>query len=127
MTRRALANWGPLLLALAGVFWLSSLPQVPGAGLAWDKLLHAVGYAGLGIVTLRAFHGGLVRPRPKPTVAAGIFLLLWGISDEYHQSFVPGRDASGADVVADVIGFMIACALVYAWSVRQGRAASAGA
>ena len=126
MSRRALANWGPLLLALVAVFWLSSLPQVPGAGLAWDKLLHVVGYAGLGILALRAFHGGLARPRPKPTLAAGIFLLLWAISDEYHQSFVPGRDASGADVVADAIGFMIACALVYAWSASQGRAASAG-
>lgn len=125
MSRRALANWGPLLLALAAVFWLSSLPQVPGTGLAWDKLLHVVGYAGLGVITLRAFHGGLVRPRLKPTLLAGLFLLLWGISDEYHQSFVPGRDASGADVVADVIGFMIACVLVYAWSARPGRAASA--
>ena len=127
MTRRALANWGPLLLALAGVFWLSSLSQVPGSGLAWDKLLHVVGYAGLGIITIRAFHGGLVRPRATATLAAGIFLLLWGISDEYHQSFVPGRDASAADVVADVIGFVVAFALVYAWGVRQGKAASAGA
>ena len=125
MSRRALANWGPLLLALVAVFWLSSLPQVPGAGLAWDKLLHVVGYAGLGVITMRAFHGGLVRPRLKPTLLAGLFLLLWGISDEYHQSFVPGRDASGADVLADVIGFMIACVLVYAWSARPGRAASA--
>jgi VanZ family protein len=127
VSRRALANWGPLLLALAAVFWLSSLPQVPGAGLAWDKLLHVVGYAGLGVIALRAFHGGVVRPRPGPTLAAGLFLLLWGISDEYHQSFVPGRDASGADVVADLIGFMIACALLYAWAARQKRAASAGA
>jgi len=117
--RRAVANWGPLLAALAGVFYLSSLSHVPGAEYLWDKLLHTGGYAAVSLLALRAFHGGLTRLRPGPTAAAFVFMLLWSISDEYHQSLVPGRDADAGDVVADVIGFAIAGALVLAWSRRR--------
>lgn len=104
--------WGPFLAALAVIFWLSSQSQVPGAHYVWDKALHVVGYAGLGVLALRAFHGGLARPRLLPTLLAAIVVVLWGISDEYHQSFVPGRDASALDVVADTIGMALAVVVV---------------
>jgi len=123
VTRRILANWGPLVAALAGVFYLSSLSRVPGAEYVWDKLLHTSGYAAVSLLALRAFHGGLTRPRPVPTVGAFFFMLLWSISDEYHQSFVPGRDADAGDVVADLIGFAIACALLVWWVRRRDAAA----
>jgi len=112
VTRRFLANWGPLLAALAGVFYLSSLSRVPAAEYFWDKFLHAGGYTVISILTLRAFHGGLSRPRLRPSAGAFVFMLLWSVSDEYHQSFVPGRDSSAGDVVADMIGFVIALALL---------------
>ncbi len=110
MKRQFLTLWGPFLAALAFVFWLSSLSQVPGAHYFWDKLLHAVGYAGIGLLALRAFHGGFVPPRAAPTFYAALVVIAWGISDEFHQSFVPGRDASGWDVLADAVGF--GCAVV---------------
>ena len=106
MTRRVLASWGPLLAALAGVFYLSSLSRVPGAEYFWDKLLHTAGYTVVSLLTLRAF-------------ASFLFMLLWSVSDEYHQSFVPGRDSSAGDVVADMIGFTIACALLQWWARRR--------
>ena len=112
MRRSILTLWGPFLTALAGVFWLSSLSEVPGAQHFWDKLLHAVGYAVLGVLALRAFHGGFARLRPAPTALAGLTVILWGISDEVHQSFVPGRNASVWDVVADAVGFALAVALL---------------
>jgi VanZ family protein len=116
VSRRAVALWGPLVVALACVFWLSSLSSVPGASFVWDKLLHAGGYAVIGLLTLRAFHGGIMRPRLWPATGSGLFILAWGISDEFHQSTVPGRDASAGDVVADVVGFAIACAVLLAWT-----------
>ena len=125
MSGGALLRWGPLVAALVAVFWWSSLPQPPGAGLAWDKLLHAGGYAGIGLLALRAFHGELTTPRAVPTLATAAFMLVWVISDEYHQSFVPGRDASGADVVADLVGFAVACGIAYAWGSARRPAASA--
>ncbi len=101
------------------IFWLSSLSNVPGTERVWDKLLHAGGYAGLGVLALRAFHGGLERPRWLPTLSAAAAVVAWGISDEIHQSFVPGRDASAADVLADAVGFLLAVAVVAAWVRRD--------
>ena len=112
MRRSILTLWGPFFAALAAVFWLSSLTDVPGARYFWDKLLHMVGYAGLGVLALRAFHGGFERPRPAPTTYAAVAVILWGVSDEFHQSFVPGRDASAWDVLADAVGFALAFAVV---------------
>jgi len=114
--RSFLTLWGPFLAALAVVYWLSSLSNVPGSQYFWDKLLHTVGYAGLGLLALRAFHGGLTPPRLAPTLWAGAAVVLWGISDEFHQSFVPGRDSSGWDVLADAVGFVIAIAIVALWT-----------
>src|SRR5262245_28434246 len=117
--------WGPFIAALAVVFWLSSLSQVPGANYFWDKLLHTVGYAGLGVLALRAFHGGFEPLRLKATLYAAIAVILWGISDEFHQSFVPGRTASALDVCADGLGFTLAALLVATLtsdSFRLGRA-----
>jgi VanZ family protein len=114
-----IALWGPFLAALAVVFVLSSLTRVPGAEYVWDKLLHSLGYAAISTLALRAFHGGFEAPRLKPSFGAFLFMLLWFVSDEWHQSFVPGRDASALDVAADVVGFGIAMAFFAA--LRAGR------
>jgi VanZ family protein len=103
------------------VFWLSSLSHVPGAQHFWDKLLHAIGYAVLGVLALRAFHGGFERLRWEATLYAALTVVLWGISDEIHQSFVPGRDASPWDVVADAVGFGLATVLFATSSMQAAR------
>ncbi len=108
MRRALITLWGPFIAALIVMFWLSSLSRVPGAQHFWDKALHAAGYALLGVLALRAFHGGFHALRSEPTLYAGLVVILWGISDEIHQSFVPGRHASPWDVVADVVGFGLA-------------------
>jgi VanZ family protein len=121
LRRSVLTLWGPFLAALAVVFWLSSMSEVPGAHYFWDKFLHTVGYAGLGILALRAFHGGFERPRLAPTLLAGLAVILWGISDEFHQSFVPGRNSSALDVLADAVGFACAVVLLAIATLRARR------
>jgi len=120
--RTFITLWGPFVAALVVVFWLSSLSHVPGAQRFWDKLLHAVGYAVLGVLALRAFHGGFRSLRMEPTLYAALVVILWAISDEIHQSFVPGRDASPWDVVADAVGFLIAIVVFATWTLRSVRA-----
>jgi VanZ family protein len=119
--RSFLTLWGPFLASLVIVFWLSSMSEVPGAHYFWDKLLHTVGYAGLGILALRAFHGGFEPPRVTPTFYAALTVVLWGVSDEFHQSFVPGRNASALDVVADTCGFVLAVVLLSVATSRTVR------
>lgn len=52
-------------------------------------------------------------PRRKNLLLADtvIFCLLYGMSDEFHQLFVPGRTLSGLDLFADVLGATMAVTL----------------
>ena len=59
-----------------------------------------------------------------------VYALLYGVSDEFHQSFVPGRTLSGTDLLADVLGAVVAVTLWLAFDrirkYRQGSDADAG-
>ncbi len=97
---------------MGGIFYLS---HQPGASLKLpdlvliDKIVHCIVYSVLGLCLIWAL------PRKwwgqRPLLARGgvvLFCLLYGISDEFHQSFIPDRFASGWDLVADTIGGIIA-------------------
>lgn len=52
---------------------------------------------------------------------------LYGISDEYHQSFVPGRDVSALDALADGVGGFLAAQMLFWWDrARPGLQQSVG-
>ena len=80
------------------------LPDFPGI----DKLAHIIAYgslAGTFVYGLQPFIH-----EPKQSVAAVsvvLFCIIFGFSDEYHQSFIPGRSVSFLDVLADAIGALI--------------------
>lgn len=72
-----------------------------------DKLLHGVAYAVLGgLVAIALSRGG--RLGWLRGLAALAIAVLYGVSDEWHQSFVPGRDTSFGDLLADTIGAAVA-------------------
>ena len=56
----------------------------------------------------------------KLVLVAIILGSLYGVSDEYHQSFIPGRFAMLDDVVADVVGSVLG-ALLGSWLYIQGQ------
>jgi len=102
---------------MAAIFYVSSLPQppLPPGG---DKPWHSTAYLGLAIVVVRAVAGGLMRPvRPGSAVAAILITVLYGVSDEIHQMFVPGRSAETSDLVADAIGAVAGAAACWAWGI----------
>jgi VanZ family protein len=111
--RRTLSLWAPVLLYLGILFFISGRSRPPTIEFVWDKLLHAVAYMVLSVFTIRAFHGSLGPLRWRPTLYAFFFTVGYGVTDEFHQSFVPGRNASSHDVAADVVGFLLAVALLY--------------
>jgi VanZ family protein len=100
------------------IFWLSSIsspPDLPG-GMS-DKGAHALLYAGLGALLVRARAGGWGRPVTLGiAVAAVVVATLYGISDEIHQYFVPPREVEVRDILADAIGASLAAGALYAWS-----------
>lgn len=95
---------------MAVIFALSSIPsEVPSPGTRFlppDKIAHFVEYAVLGFLLYAAGRPYVVRTRGAWVlvgVSVGI-AVLYGISDEFHQSFVSGRDADVGDLVADALG-----------------------
>jgi len=105
--------WGPGVGQLGAFFFLSSLSRAPLPQGMTDHLGHSIGYAMLAVLVLRALAGatwqGVTLLRGVSTVA---FCTLYGMSDEWHQSFVPGRSPAWDDVAADLRGAVLGAALV---------------
>jgi VanZ family protein len=119
--RRWLVLWGPPLVWMALIFFLSSRPDLPGApDPALDRILkksaHAGGYATLAILYVRALEGsGARRSAPVALVLTG----LYAVSDEWHQTYVPGRDGNILDVLIDLAGGILG---LFVWQgVRHWR------
>lgn len=97
-------------------------PLAPLSGI--DKALHAGWFFLLGLLAYRAGRVGEGWPRRRTAFLVILGALLWGISDEAHQAFVPGRDVEAADVAADVAG-AAAAALVAEPLLRRLRLVAA--
>jgi VanZ family protein len=77
-----------------------------------DYAAHAVNYGVLAALLVWALAGGEFAKVKAPLIVPAVVLaVFYGVSDEFHQSFVPGRDASVLDIIADAIGAVAgACA-----------------
>ena len=110
--------WFPVFLYSGIIFYASSLPDLkPPLEIAnIDKVFHVLEYLPFGFFLARAF----IQQWPAGRIwqMATICSLLYGISDEYHQSFVPGREAGVPDAIADTIGGFLG---VWIYLFRQER------
>ena len=105
--------WGPFLLYSAFIFYQSSMAHVPGAEHFPDKFLHFVGYFAYAFLLWRALVQDSTRTYTwKRNAIIFIVCALYAASDEFHQSFVPGRDCSIYDWFADVAGIIAMITLV---------------
>jgi hypothetical protein len=117
--------WGPVVIQAVLIFGASSIPNLTGLpGGISDKSGHGLGYAILGAVLLRAFSGGRLSGVTWARAAGALLLAtVYGMSDEVHQSFVPGRSPDVFDVLADSIGAAcavvagLAAAVAYRWGI----------
>lgn len=106
---RFLIYWLPVILWAGGIFYLSSI-----SGLAsnmtvfwdvfWRKLFHAGEFGLLNLLVWRAlFYGEKILF--KKALWWTLFLtILYAISDELHQYFVPNRQCRWQDVAQDSLG-----------------------
>lgn len=103
-----LAAWAALIFAV------SSLPNPPGtSGGEWkSQLAHFTEYAILAALALAAARHRWPRsPLALAVLACWAAAALYGMSDEFHQSFVPNRDANWLDVGFDTMGAAAGLAL----------------
>ncbi len=73
-----------------------------------NPLLHVIEYALLTVTLVWGRSSGLRRSiGTRQLFRLWILGTLFAVSDEIHQSFVPSRDASAGDVLADVAGMTL--------------------
>ena len=121
---RKLFLWGPVAAWCLLIFAFSAIPDL-SSGLQCDfplrKAGHMAEYGVLFALVRRACAGSGARLAPAAWSAAA-FALLYAASDEWHQSFVPGRSPDVIDWVADVAGAVtVAAAFCVARMRREGK------
>lgn len=111
-------RWLPAIFIGCCSWYLSSQPHVPLPDFNMsDKVVHLACFAAFAFFTALAFFG-IKASGDKSSWLKRIFLpalviSLYGIIDEIHQSFVPGRSPSFFDWCADTIGAIIGSSLFF--------------
>ncbi len=114
--RRFILLWGPVFFFAIFIFVMSSLSSMPGEDPFphFDKVAHMSVY---GVFALLIFRSLTLTLRSKNFMLVALLTIIvviaYGISDEFHQSFVPTRNPEIKDVAADGIGALIAMTTVY--------------
>ncbi len=112
--RGFLALWLPVLLWMAIIFALSSMPKtmVPNIRIPYaDKAAHFFEFLILGALLIRAFLHYFHNSLWRAMIPAIVIAFLYAFSDEFHQSFVPGRTADIFDLMVDVTASVIGTAI----------------
>ena len=99
------------------------LPRLTDRGAEIDlrKYAHMAEYAALAVPSALFFRE-LLLPRGVPLPALGcslVFCFLYACSDEFHQTFVPGRSGEVRDVFVDMAGVAFGLVLVLLISLRR--------
>ena len=115
--------WLPVAAYMAAIYYGAAMPSVPGpVGMVSDTVLHAVGYAGLALLTLRATArgqwSGVTR---RAVLLAFVIATVHGLTVEWEQMYVPSRFAEWRDVGNNTIGVAAGLAAAWAWGTIKGR------
>jgi hypothetical protein len=103
----------PMLLVMGIIFFFSSvqgerliLPDIVNI----DKAAHMAVYGLLALTVFYAFGSGFAHLHPHLAPLLVILICtMYGVTDEFHQSFVPNRSSSIFDILADSTGAIIVC------------------
>jgi VanZ family protein len=111
------------------IFHLSAQPRLPrvmppGLPQIQDVLGHFSVYAALAVLLWWALRGAGVR---RQLLWAFVLAVLYGLTDEYHQRFVPNRHPDLFDLATDAAGALVALLIVKWVAARRPRAADRGA
>ena len=105
--KRQIVYWLPVYIYMGGIFYFSSLSYISisvgltSIGLS-DIFQHALEYSFLGFLLARGFNNS--KFKKKFLILSIVLAGFYGISDEIHQFFVPGRIFSLLDIITDFTG-----------------------
>jgi VanZ family protein len=116
--------WLPPILWAGFIFFVSSQPKETFEKLGLSGLLLSIGghlvvyFVLMSLLVLAFRFGSGVSPKWAYPLSF-ILIALYGLSDEFHQSFVPGRTATIADWFVDLVGAGIAWVVLLHWEKRR--------
>jgi VanZ family protein len=108
------------------IFLLSSIPgrAFPAYKiLSYDKVLHALVYSVLGALVFLAVRRTWNLKTSSLILLATVFAAGYGLTDEFHQLFVPGRSADLHDALADTVGGLLGAGIAALLPVSRARGA----
>ncbi|MDI3546342.1 MAG: hypothetical protein PWP68_1759 [Rikenellaceae bacterium] len=82
------------------------------------KYAHFTSYLALGLLVMNAFMRSGVKGF-KAFIFSSVFCLIYAISDEIHQFYVPGRDTQVADVMIDSAGVFVGIGMYWMVSKKK--------
>jgi VanZ family protein len=124
LVTRYLRYWLPVLLWMGVIFVASSQPELPfvlnkTVDFITKKAGHVTEYSVLAFLLWRAISKERGWPVLLSLGSAFILSLLYAVSDEFHQTFVPGRTGRLTDVGFDALGALLALCLIWWFSNRR--------
>jgi VanZ family protein len=110
--KEKLRVWLPLIIWCAVIFIMSSLEINKAQEFSWldfvfKKTAHVIEYAILYWLTYRAFSKNYQKIGVKALIISLIFSFFYALSDEWHQTFIAGREGTLRDVGFDSIGMLL--------------------
>jgi VanZ family protein len=111
---------GPFAWIATALFPWATPAQIDLAHLIVRKIGHMVEYAILTALWFRTLYAGQRLPFTSSARLALAISVVWAITDELHQSFVPSRDGSSLDVIVDSTGATLCLLLVRLLASRLG-------
>lgn len=101
--------WLPAIFWMMMIFFLSSRPSV---SIAQDQVLNFLFFKGLHLLEYGMLFILVYRATKKKMLFSLVLTIVYAISDEIHQLFVPTREGRIRDVVIDSIGAFLGCLIV---------------
>ena len=111
-----LVFWGPVIVWCSLIFYFSNrpIPEQMSESQTFkgvDIIYHFLAYVPLGILSFRA---------SKHFLFSVLFVFLYGVSDEMHQSLLPFRDFEVKDMVVDGLAGFCGVGFLNLWRFLSG-------
>jgi VanZ family protein len=115
--------WLPFLLWAVIIYSFSSNPTVSTSEVHWQdfvikKTAHVIEYFIFTLLLYRALRQSKIKNR-RAVFLAILVAFVYGMSDEFHQSFTPGREPKIRDVLIDTSGSLLFFLFLYKIAPRN--------
>jgi len=112
---RQLGRWAPVVMWMGAIYLQSSQSSLPLPGIEWlDEAIRIIGHFAEYIVLALLLSRATARDSSLRRWAVVLIVCAaYALSDEWHQSLVPGRDASAFDLLVDMAGAAVGCGVYF--------------